>query len=321
MRSFKNILVVIEPKQLRQVALERALVLNSIAHKGSVNIFAVMPVFDFSWDITSILSIEQENDMTKQVVKKYEKWLKAYLSIHAMGIDIKTKVIWSKTLGKSLTAYAKEIQADVIIKAADSHGVLDSVLFTPLDWQLLRHSPVPVIIAKDHIWQPSGVIAVALDVSDKNDVQSMQINNRLIREAQELAFITKCKIHLLNAYTPFIPLAAADSILGYSQSVVDENDLKLRCKNLFDFAKDHKICADNCHIREGVVDEVIPAICNELKPTALFIGTSARKGLSVALIGNICERVIDDLDCDVVVITPKSVLNKIPYASDEQFKN
>ena len=36
-----------------------------------------------------------------------------------------------------------------------------------------------------------------------------------------------------------------------------------------------------------------------LNPTALFIGTSARKGIAVALVGNICERVVDALDCDV----------------------
>ncbi len=47
------------------------------------------------------------------------------------------------------------------------------------------------------------------------------------------------------------------------------------------------------------------------KPS-LFIGTSARKGIASALIGNICERVSDNLSCDVVVITPKAVIRNVP---------
>ena len=63
---------------------------------------------------------------------------------------------------------------------------------------------------------------------------------------------------------------------------------------------------------------MLPALCKELNPTALFIGTTARKGIAVALVGNICERVIDALDCDVAVITPKSVIERIP--TSEQTK-
>ena len=73
---------------------------------------------------------------------------------------------------------------------------------------------------------------------------------------------------------------------------------------------------DFCHIREGQPDEVIPTLCAELNPTALFIGTSARKGLAVALVGNICERVVDELDCDVAVITPKAVIERVPMAAE-----
>ena len=58
-------------------------------------------------------------------------------------------------------------------------------------------------------------------------------------------------------------------------------------------------------------------MCTELKPTVLFIGTSARRGIAVALVGNICERVIDELICDVAVITPKAVLGRIPFAAEK----
>ena len=107
MKKFRNVLVIIETRQMRQPALERALALAQASGRDKVRITAVMPVFDFSWDLTSILSVEQEESMRESVIKKHQKWLDAYLRINAMGFDITSKVIWSKTIGKEITATAK----------------------------------------------------------------------------------------------------------------------------------------------------------------------------------------------------------------------
>ena len=317
MRKFHNILVIIESRQMRQPALERALAIAQALGRDKVHITAVMPVFDFSWDLTSILSVEQEEKMKDSVVTKYQKWLHGYLKINAMGYDIDEQIVWSKTIGKDITRIAKEISADLIIKASDIHGMLDSVLFTPLDWQLLRHSPVPVLIAKDQLWQPEGIIAVAIDLSDPEDMELRYINMRLLREAQEIATITRCQIHLVNAIPPIMPPASID-LPGFTPDLIGEEALKEGCKNVLSFAARHRITPERCHIREGQPDEVIPTLCTELKPTMLFIGTSARRGIAVALVGNICERVIDELNCDVAVITPKAVLGRIPFATEKE---
>lgn len=316
MRKLKKILVVIEPKQMRQVALERAMAISQAGGKTERKIIAVMPVTDFSWDLTSILSVEQKEDMKEAVIAKHKKWLSAYLAIHAMGFNIESRVIWSKSVGKDITKMVHQEGIDLIIKAHEVHGMLDSVLFTPLDWQLLRHSPVPVLVAKDHIWHPTGKIAIALNVAEPDDHESVMLNMRLLREAQELSHIMHCEIHLLNAITPMLPPASID-LPGFTSAMIGDAALKEGCKALLSFAARHRIPADCCHIREGHPDDVIPALCEELKPTALFIGTAARKGFAVALIGNICERVVEHLDCDVAVITPKAVIQRLPLVINE----
>lgn len=321
MRKVKSILVVIEKQQFRQPALERALALynlqkvrqlkNQDVKRPDIRIVAVMPVFDHSWDLTQVLSIEQSSEMKKNLLQKYQNWLDAYLSIHAMGVPIERKIIWSRNLGKELTAIAKDECCDILIKTADVHGLLDSVIFTPLDWQLLRHSPVPVVIAQDHMWSPTGTIAVAIDLSTPDDYSVRLTNMRLLREAQELSKYTGCTVHIINAIPPYVPPAALD-MPGLASNAFSDSVLKDGCKAVLAFAARHKIPSENCHIREGQPDEVIPALCKELNPTALFIGTTARKGIAVALVGNICERVVDALDCDVAVITPKTVIERIP---------
>ncbi len=315
MRSFKKILAIIEPRQMRQFALERALaLLTSQKHKEDskkIEVIAIMPCFDNSWDLTSMLSIEHKEDIQQQLIKKHEKWLDAYLRINTIGYDIKSKVIWSKSLGVDIVEFAKENSIDLIIKSADIHGILDSVIFTPLDWQLLRHSPIPVLVAKDHIWHPTGKIAVAINLDSLDDISTKLTNIRLLREAQELSQLTKCQIHLVTAIPPIQPPSSID-MPGYMPTMVSDEMLKESCKTILSFAHRHRIDSSCVHIREGNPQDVIPMLCTQLKPTALFIGTSARTGIASAVLGNICEKVIDNLTCDVAVITPKAVLRKIP---------
>lgn len=314
MRKFRKIMVIIEPQQMRQVALERAMALVH-ASKGKHEIIVVMPINEAARNIASVLSIQNEEERKDAAIKKGVKWLEAYLAIHAMGLNISTRVIWSKSVGKDITALAHQEGVDLLIKAHEVHGMLDSVLFTPLDWQLLRHAPVPVLIAKDHIWYPTGIIAVALSMVDPDDLASRMMHVRLLREAQELSRMMRCKIHLLTAIPPLLPHASID-LPGFTPALLGDAALKEGCKSVLSFAARHKIPAECCHIREGQPDEVIPTLCAELNPTVLFIGTAARKGVAVALIGNICERVADNLDCDIAVITPKAVIERLPVSSE-----
>lgn len=313
MRQFQSVLVVIEPHEMRQTALERALALAQTAGRHKVRITAVMASSKVQPD-----EPDNENEAGSQDnasgLQHHQHWLEAYLRINAMGFDVKARVIGRHDTGRAITAIAKEEGADFIIKAADRHQFLGTVFRPPLDLQLLRHSPVPVLIAKDHIWHPTGSIAVALDMSDPADLEARYINMRLLREAQELSFITHCQIHLLNAIAPVVPPSSID-MPGFTPDLVGTEALKETCRNVLSFAARHRIPPECCHIREGQMDVVIPAMCHELNPTCLFIGTSARKGLAVALVGNICERVMDDLSCDLAVITPKAVRGRIPYAN------
>ena len=51
-------------------------------------------------------------------------------------------------------AVVEEIKSgkyDLIIKAANHHGVLDSIIFTPIDWYILRNSQIPVYKFREQI--------------------------------------------------------------------------------------------------------------------------------------------------------------------------
>ena len=318
MNVFHNILVIIEPKNFRQPALERGLALYNYAnthaeHLGQnseVKITAILPIEQGSFNLTSFLAVDKDQ-LKQDFLRKHEQWLKAYLSIHAMGVKVEPKVIFTKEIGKQVVEIAKEQGCDILIKTADVHGLFDSFIFTPLDLQMLRHSPIPVCIAKDHMFEPTGTIAVAIDLIDPKDTISRLTNLRLLREAQKLSKFTGCKIVLINAIAPFLPPTAVD-MPGFAPESMCKDQFKEGKKIALEFASRHKVAPEDCLIEEGNIEDVIIHQCQKVKPTALFIGTSARRGVANILVGNVCERISEELSCDVVVITPKAVVRNLP---------
>lgn len=312
MKDCSNILVIIEPSQIRQPALMRAISLYNIAKNKNheIKITAVLPIEKESFNIATVLAVDKKQ-YHEEMLKKHSRWLKAYLSINAIDIKIDSKVIFSKTPGKDIALIAKDIGASLLIKSNEIHSILDNLFFTSLDTQMLRHAPIPVCIAKDIINTQKRPVAVAMDFSNPDDAILNYTNLRLLREAQKYALLTDGQIYLINAIAPVVPPVAVD-LPGFNPEHLC-SEIAIQSKStMIEFAKRHKINEENCLCKEGALDEVILSLTENITPSALFIGTSARKGISSYIIGNLCEDILDKTQCDVFVLTPKSVIRKIP---------
>ena len=315
MKDCSNVLVIIEPFQLRQPALMRAISLYNIAKNKNqkIKITAVLPIEKESFNIASVLAVDKQQ-YHEELVKKQTRWLKAYLSINAIDIKIDSKVIFSKTPGKDIALIAKQIGASLLIKSNEIHSLLDSLFFTSLDTQMLRHAPIPVCIAKDIVNTQKRPVAVAMDFSDPDDELLNYTNLRLLREAQKYALLTDAEIYLINAIAPVIPPVAVD-LPGFNPEYLCSQIATHSKSAMIEFAKKHKLNESNCLSKEGPLDEVILSLVNNINPSALFIGTSARKGISSYIIGNLCEDILDNTQCDLFVLTPKSVIRNIPTSA------
>ena len=302
MRQYNKILAVIEPRRDQQVALKRALELAK--YNPRAEIIALRLVYDFSYDI-HILNRMSEQSTREDVLKTSLDHLKVTIA-DAAG-DSKTKIIprtaFTRDIGEGILAEAEHSGCDIIIKAANHHKVLDSILFTPIDWYILRNAKVPVIIAKEHEWTVNGSIVVAVDFSFSG---RRAANVMLLREAQELARITGAPIHLVNSAPVVLPAVMLE-VPHYSPEIYAQSIVKEHERRLYEFARLHGIPKENCHIKEGMPDEVIPSACNELNAFVVFLGSAGRSGMMAALIGNTCEQVVDYIKGDLIVVNDKAM--------------
>lgn len=302
MKQYNNLLVVIEPKRDRQVALMRALEIARYNPKVTITVLRL--VYDFSYDI-HILNRLREKETREDVLSTHKAQLDELIKPLQEKTDahIIPKVVFARDIAESIISELEVGKYDLLIKAANHHGVLDAIIFTPIDWYLLRNAKVPVIIAKDHEWTDGGNIVVALDFTTK---ERNLTNIILLREAQALATITNSTIHLVNSAPVVLPSIMLE-VPHYAPEVYAQNIFDEHKKRLLDFARQHNISEFNCHLAEGMPDDVIPELCKKIGANVVLIGSAGRSGALAALIGNTCEEIVDYIDADLIVLNKKTM--------------
>ena len=305
MNTIKQILAIIDPTADSQYGLSRSI---ELAKKSGASITAFMSIYDFSYEMTTMLSGDEREAMRNAVVKDRQAWLDEILTQYP-DIKIQSKVVWHNRSYEAIIDTVINEQFDIVIKSTHKHDTLKSVIFTPTDWHLIRKCPAPVLLVKEHAWPESGNILAAVNAISENE-QHLALNNRIIKDAQFLCELANAKLSLVNAY-PATPVNIAIEIPEFNPSVYNESVKKHHIESTHTLASKHNISHQACAIEEGLPEDVIPDVAARLNSELVVIGTVGRTGLSAALVGNTAEHVIDSLDCDVLALKPDGYVSPL----------
>lgn len=300
MEAYKNILVVIDPTTEEQKALSRAI---ELASKNNAQITAFLSIFDFSYEMTTMLSSDERESMRQTVINDRKVWIEERIkALGGIADEITIKVVWHNRPFEAVIDQVLQYDYDVVIKGTHEHDKLKSVIFTPTDWHLLRKCPCPLLLVKDHSWPENGNILAAVNVgSDEEEHQSL--NNIITEEAKNLANIINANVNLVNSF-PGTPVNIAIEIPEFDASQYNDTMLNHHKASMEKHAETYGIDSARTFVKEGLPEDVIEAVSTELDAELVILGTIGRTGLSAALIGNTAEHVIDRLNCDVLALKP-----------------
>ncbi|GAB2992886.1 universal stress protein UspE [Psychrosphaera aestuarii] len=300
MSDFKNVLVVIDPTEDTQKALSRAL---ELAEKQPIRITLFLTIYDFSYEMTTMLSSDERQHMRDAVIADRESWLLDLIT-HSPTIphDIKTKVVWHNRPYESIIRTVIEGNYDLVIKGTHSHDTLKSVIFTPTDWHLLRKCPCALLLVKEHEWPEHGKVLAAVSAGTEDD-KHQELNDRIIGHGKHIAELLESDTHLINAYPP-TPVNIAVEIPEFDPNEYNSTMKQHHLTSMEALANKHEVPNTRCHVVEGMAEDVIPRVANDLDAELVVMGTVGRLGITAALIGNTAEHVIDNINCDLLAIKP-----------------
>lgn len=303
--KFNRILVILNPENDKQYALARAVRLVEEQKSDTpVKITLFLTAYELSYEMSALLSSEERSEMLNTVIAERQKEIAPYIGKYAHPmIEFDTKAVWHSNEADAITAEFEQNQYDLVVKYTKEEESLTSLIFTPMDWQLLRKCPVPMLMVRDGDWKHQRRILVAVNVSGDEEYQD-EFNKSLVSIGMDLATnLERGNIHLVGAYPP-TPVNMAIDLPEFHSSEYSNGIRGQHLINMKALRQKFGIDEDHTHVREGFPEEVIPEVAKELQAELVVLGTVGRTGLSAALLGNTAEHVISRLKCNLLAIKP-----------------
>lgn len=280
MHAIRSILVVLDFSQPLGLALKRARLIAGVTESH-----------------LHLLVCDKKNDHTSHLADLRQE-------LESAGYSVTTQQLWKDCRHDHILAVQTANGCGVVVKQHVPENPLKKALLTPDDWKLLRYAPCPVLIAKtDTSWAGAPILA-AIDVGN-SDAEHRTLNTSIVANAAEIARVANAELHIMTAH-PSPMLSAADPAFQLSETIHARY-----AEQCLGYARDYDLPAERVHVMEGPADVLIAHTARQLNAAVVVLGTVARTGLPGVLIGNTAEVVLDDLECDAVVLKPVDVLDPL----------
>jgi universal stress protein E len=298
--NLRQLLVVIDPSQSQQPALQRAQWLaRATGAKIELLLCEYNSALDHSFLFDQSTLANGRNALLQQLQAELESTAEP---LREQGLVVNVQVRWGKLTEELILQRVRELQPDIVFKSAHHHNPVKRLLFANSCWQLLRHCPAPLWLVQHSDWQTPHLCA-ALDPLHSAD-KPAALDLQLIATSQRLSSALEMPAHYVHCYPPLPP-----SLLFDNQLVNDYAHYQQLCAEQHRQAFDQLLAkagvpASNGNLLHGFAEQEIPRFVREHGIGLLLMGAISRGHLANALLGNTAERVLEAVECDVLVLKP-----------------
>ncbi|QEY63130.1 universal stress protein [Metapseudomonas lalkuanensis] len=300
MSALERLLVISEPDQLRSPAIERAAALAK-ATGASLDIVVCGGPSGSLWILDEVI--------LEQVRAGFLERQRAYLAklgdeLCARGIQITTEVFWADKPELEVLLYLESRPADLVIKPARHELALKRMFITPLDWQLLRNSPLPLHLVSSAEHALPRKVAAAVDLS-RSDAEGMALNEEILSVSKDFAQQCGAELHVVMAYEQsrsFFAYAAGP--VGWTEQLQEQLTGNLHGA-FTQFAQDHGVPRQHRHFLQGPPAKTISGCVLEQQLDVVVMGTLTHKGLDKVL-GSTAEQVLYKVPSIIAVRPPET---------------
>lgn len=307
MDAFRHVLVVVDPADEQHKAINRAL---HMARLSDARLTLFLSIYDFSYEMTTMLSREERDTMRANLIADRKAWLTDVLAEYdTTEVRLDIDVVWHNRPFEAIIETVLKHGHDLIIKASQVKSSLQNLLFTPTDWHLLRKAPCAVLMVREHAWPQHGQIIAAVH-SGSEEAHHERLNGRIIEHAQTMSQVLHASVHLVNAY-PGAPVNVAVEIPEFDVTQYTEELQAHHQNKMRELGRQHNIPEPQQHVAQGLPEQVIPEFSEKLDAELVVIGTIGRTGITAALLGNTAEHVLEQLNCDVLAVKPEDFVSPL----------
>ena len=204
------------------------------------------------------------------------------------GIPVRTSIRWDYPMHEGIVRQVLRHRPDLLIAGTTVKDGSACLPLTRTDFKLIETCPCPLLFMKTQRPYADVVIAAAVDPELTHEKPS----------ALDLE-ILKAACRLRDALRARLLMFHARGRHDHGNRTGDDIDSRL-----LTLAKRYDIPHQRVHVLHDHPARALPRLVDEQMADMVVMGAVARSRVGRALIGHTAERVLDALDCDVLIVKP-----------------
>lgn len=300
-QRWKSIVVVVsDPHRKEQNALAKAAAIAAgcRARLTLLNTFAVP-------NPPSGAVVNSSQDVLRAAIDERQQRLeKLAQPLRKKGIKTACVVEWDFPSHEAIVRQVLKLHPDLVVAESHRHNPLARLFLANTDWELIRACPCPLWFVRSRSLPKNPNVLVAVDPRHTH-AKPTKLDDRLLAAARKLVDQLGGTVHLAHVYQPLTSSATLIEPIRLPLSSKRVREFDAATKKAVDqLAVQHSIKPANRHLQTGDAVHALPAIAAKLKTNVLVMGAVSRSRIERPFIGNTAEKVIDHVDCDVLVVKP-----------------
>lgn len=226
-------------------------------------------------------------------------------------VDVTTSTAWDYPPHEAIVRQAARAKADLIVAECHAGRRIAPLLMRLTDWELLKYSPVPVLLVKSRGRYERPVLLAAVDPTHAN-AKPTQLDDEILKAAVMMRSALHGSLHAVHAFVPIPTDATAAELLNANATEKLEARARAKARTRLDQALGKiRLGRGHRHLASGHPSHEIPRLARKIHTDIVVMGAISRSGLKRLLIGNTAERIVDDLTCDVLVVKPREFKSRV----------
>lgn len=319
MPSIRRILVAV--KELEGKSHPAALKAAQLARAcgAEVELFhsLAMPVYAdlYTLGVQSLGGLER--DLRQQALRKLEA-IGDQLRQH--GIKVTVAADWDFPAYEAIVRRALHIKADLIVVSRHAGRHTMPWVLRLTDWELVRLSPIPVLLVKNPSAYRHPVVLAAVDPTHAFS-KPLQLDKEILRMGRAVSEGLLGTLHAVHAYARMpvggVPPEAitASVMTPHLFRKLEQEAQRAANASLTHTLRASRIARSRQYLIANDPVSAIAEAARKSHSAIVVMGAVSRSGFKRLLIGNTAERILDELSCDILVVKPPKFRNRIPGAA------
>jgi len=224
--------------------------------------------------------------------------------LRAQGINVATSVRWDYPPYEGIVRQLTRHESDLLIIQGASKGRAARLVLTHTDFKLIESCPCAMLLIKTTRPYSPGRILAAVDPTHAH-AKPAALDRAILESARAVSSALAGELLIFHARTPWADVVRADPALQAIPQMEQADAHRGYCERVLrgirELADPYQVAPEQIHVIEGAPEDCLPAFAHSERADIVTMGAVSRSFLKRVLIGHTAERLLDALDCDVLI--------------------